>query len=265
MHGKPQNIAEYHKWLKSHNINNIDRIKNRYNTLSVIMKAKFETSAFWAQLLRNIDNYNAKYYLATGYHLFANQEKPEIFIKEFDPFLLKTYRLNVILNNNWPKEPSGGWIIPDKCYDRINDILRTLITVKYLDGVDFIVEEIKLLCQLNNKECKVDFEAKDDGYYAVHIYIKETFEVPRASWDTEIINLWIEMQVTTQLQEVIRKLTHKYYEDRRKRIEVDNLKWQWNYESKEFMANYLGHILHYIEGMIMEVRKQDERVGKGER
>lgn len=36
-----------------------------------------------------------------------------------------------------------------------------------------------------------------------------------------------------------------------------DIKWQWDYESDEFIPNYLGHILHYIEGMIMEVRKRE--------
>jgi hypothetical protein len=48
---------------------------------------------------------------------------------------------------------------------------------------------------------------------------------------------------------------HKYYEERRKRIKEENIKWQWNYKSDEFTVNYLGHILHYVEGMIMEVRE----------
>ena len=70
------------------------------------------------------------------------------------------------------------------------------------------------------------------------------------------------MQITTQLQEVIRKLLHKHYESRRKRTTPDELKWQWDYKSDEFSANYLGHILHYIEGMIMEVRDKQEGKNK---
>ena len=66
----------------------------------------------------------------------------------------------------------------------------------------------------------------------------------------------IEIQITTQLQDVIRKLLHIYYEERRKKITEDDIKWQWDYKSDEFVANYLGHILHYVEGMIMDVRSK---------
>ena len=64
----------------------------------------------------------------------------------------------------------------------------------------------------------------------------------------------VEIQITTQLQEVIRRLLHKYYERQRSGRSTSDLKWQWDYKSDEFAANYLGHILHYVEGMIMDVR-----------
>jgi hypothetical protein len=84
--------------------------------------------------------------------------------------------------------------------------------------------------------------------------IHSTADVPKENWDSERIPVALEIQVTTQLQDVIGKLLHKYYEDRRMQASQPELKWQWNYESDEFLTNYLGHILHYAEGMIMEAR-----------
>ncbi len=69
------------------------------------------------------------------------------------------------------------------------------------------------------------------------------------------VNVPVEIQITTQLPEVIRKLMHKYYEEKRSKLNT-NTKWQWDYKSNEFSLNYLGHILHYIEGMIMEIREK---------
>ena len=37
------------------------------------------------------------------------------------------------------------------------------------------------------------------------------------------------------------------------------MKWQWDYKSDEFSANYLGHILHYVEGMIVEIREKQKK------
>lgn len=107
--------------------------------------------------------------------------------------------------------------------------------------------------------CENSYEARDEGYYAVHLYVYDDFNIPKLSWDTEPKHLSIELQITTQLQDVIGKLTHKYYEDRRVGMSKDKKKWQWQYESDEFISNYLGHILHYLEGMIMEVRERQSR------
>ncbi|MGA8916838.1 MAG: hypothetical protein WB474_12690 [Nitrososphaeraceae archaeon] len=40
------------------------------------------------------------------------------------------------------------------------------------------------------------------------------------------------------------------------RIETRNYdtNWKWNYKSDLFSSSYLGHILHYVEGLILEVR-----------
>lgn len=53
-------------------------------------------------------------------------------------------------------------------------------------------------------------------------------------------------------------MLHTYYEEQRRKGKRED-KWQWDYNSEEFSANYLGHILHYVEGMIMEVREKQER------
>jgi ppGpp synthetase/RelA/SpoT-type nucleotidyltranferase len=51
------------------------------------------------------------------------------------------------------------------------------------------------------------FEAKEEGYYAAHISVLQNFAVPGPSWDSTNINVWIEIQITTQLQEVYSEVT----------------------------------------------------------
>jgi len=121
-----------------------------------------------------------------------------------------------------------------------------------------MIEKIGLLCEQHSMPCEVSFEAREEGYYACHVYTKQEFEIPAVDWDTERVEAYIEIQITTQLQEVIRRLLHKYYEKRRMGVRDEDMKWQWDYEGDEFVANYLGHILHYVEGMIMEVRKRQK-------
>ena len=128
--------------------------------------------------------------------------------------------------------------------------------MKYLDGVEFLREKIHSACARHSLPCDVVLEAREEGYYAAHVYTRQAFEIPRLDWDTETVDVSIELQVTTQLQEAIRTLLHKYYEKRRTVGVEEDSPWQWDYRSGEFVANYLGHILHYVEGMIMEIRER---------
>lgn len=262
---KPQNPEEYKKWLKEkHGIEISDKVKKHYSSVTERIKNDFDNSEFWTQLTKNLKEYGAEYYRDKNYGLFMQEPfmpgfETKLLIKSFNSFFKKTIRKNVLENKLWPDEPEDGWILPDNWFTRIDDIIRTMFAVKYLDGVDFMIEKIKSLCDQCSMELKVDYEAREEGYYAIHLYPKREFEIPKIHLGTEKINVRIEIQVTTQLQEAIRKLLHKYYEKRRGELREEDVKWQWNYESNEFVLNYLGHILHYVEGMIMEIRgKQTE-------
>lgn len=259
---KPKNIDEYKKWLKEkHGIEISDRAKTHYISVTSRIKQDFENSKFWIYFNENLKVYEHEYLLISGYPLLMPGFKPNILVKSFESFLLKTFRKNILQNKNWPNEPNGGWILPDNWFIKINDIIRTLFAVKYLDGVEFMINKIKSFCEQNGMLCEAFLEAREEGYYAAHLYMEREFEIPKVTWDTEKINVTIEIQITTQLQETIRILLHKYYDERRKKIKEEDMKWQWNYKGDEFVANYLGHILHYVEGMIMEIReKQKEEI-----
>ena len=128
-----------------------------------------------------------------------------------------------------------------------------------MDGVAFLAHRLSDLGRANAMDMTVEFEARQEGYYAAHIGARREFEVPKLTWDTERRPISVELQITTQLQEVILQLTHKFYEERRQGGGGRDLAWQWDYSSEEFVGNYLGHILHYVEGMIMEVRDKQGR------
>ena len=258
MDEKPKDIEQYKEWLeKNHEVKITDRIRNNYESATEKMKQQFKKSAFWKELGRNLREYNDEYYLDKEYQLLQETSLPDILIKPFDSLLLKTFRKNILENENFPEPPIEDWILPNNWYSRINDILRTLLVIKYLDGVEFLIGKIRTLCEEIGKDFECTFEAREVGYYAVHLYTREEFEIPRMDWDTIRVSAQIEIQLTTQLQEVIRKLLHKYYEGKRLLPAQTERMWQWDYRSDEFATNYLGHILHYVEGMIMEIREKE--------
>jgi len=262
---KPEDIEEYKQWLKDvHDIEISTKTKTYYNTVTNSIKTHFEKSNLWLQLTENLNRYDQEYLLDKGYHLLT-VSNTKLQIKPFDSIIEKTFRKNILYNKNWPElpRPNAQWITPDNWYTLINDTVRTLFVVKYLDGVSFLINKIKSLCKENETECKSVLEARTEGYYAAHLYIKKEFEVPGELWDPKKINAKIEIQITTQLQDVIRKLLHKHYETRRLQTKKPNVMWQWDYRSDEFSTNYLGHILHYIEGMIVEIREKQKEENNG--
>jgi len=261
MLNKPENKAEYFKWLKEyHGVTIEPKHARNYESVTNKIRRDFEELTFWKHFKENISSYNSEYFIQTGYNLFVDLKPPEILIKKFENFVDKTYRKNILENRKWPAEPQRGWVLPQNWFSQINDIVRTMITVKYLDGVEFLINKFQDFFLTNGIQFHKFYEAREEGYYAVHLYMECEFEIENLEWDTQKTIVRIEFQITTQLQEVIKTLTHKYYEKRRNMLRKDSEKWQWKYDSEEFTANYLGHILHYIEGMIMEIRnKQKEK------
>jgi hypothetical protein len=256
---RPQDIHEYEQWLeKKHQIKITDNIRNHYESVVNSIKSGLEVSNIWTQLCKNLHEYNDEYLMKTKYPLLLNESGVVVCKKPFDSFLLKTFRKNILNNSRWPEAPESGWIFPNNWFIKINDVVRTLIIVKYLDGLEFLIDKIRFLCKQCGAPCDVSLEAKEEGYYAAHVYLKQEYEVPKINWDTEKITALFEIQISTQLQDSIQKLLHKYYEDRRKKGPEEKIIWQWNYRSDEFVANYLGHILHYVEGMIMEIRERQK-------
>ena len=262
---EPKSINEYKIWLK-----NICGTKNLVllDESDYIFKASkikncFERSDLWTQLIKNLNSYNDEYSVNNfGYKLLMPVPqnkiyKPGLIIKPYESFLPKTFRKNVLENKSWPNEPKDGWILPNNWYSRIDDVVRTTFFVKYINGVEFLKNKIDSLCKTNNKKYDFSLKAKEEGYYAAHLYITERVEIPKMPWGTETVSVQIEIKITTQIKEVIQKLLHGYYEKKRmeaKMIKKKDVKWQWDYRSNEFNVNYLGHIIHYIEGVIINVR-----------
>jgi len=256
---QPKSIDEYKQWLeKEHSLKITDQTQNYYNSVINAIKVDFEKSEFWTKLTKNLMDYNDSYAIKTGYPLLAQTELV-LDTKSFVSFLDKTFRRNITHNRNWPKPPVEGWLLENNWFEESNDLVRTLIVVKYLDGVEFILKKLKSICDECVLEHDEKLEARDDGYYAAHFYHIQEFEIPTKTWETRKIPIKIEVQVTTQLQEVIRKLLHHYYERTRTTIMFRDPSWKWDYQSNEFSASYLGHILHYIEGLIVQTRERERK------
>ncbi len=252
---KPKDEKEFILWLKSElgfDIN--DKYRYYFETVVKQMKNDFENSPFWKNLLSELNEINDKYFIKKGVNILMPTNNPIIFAKCIDSLLIKAFRKYILNNENFPKPPNSGWITPENWFESIHDIIRTSITVKYLDGVEFIIEELSNISKNHELVFESSFEAREEGYYAAHFGVSIQLSIPDQNFAPINKNVTVEIQVTTQIQEIIKTLLHKHYEEKRKKELPKDYKWQWDYKSPEFIPNYLGHIIHYVEGMIIEIR-----------
>ena len=259
---KPTTIEQYKSWLRNHHNVDFLRVSTHYDSVTRKICEDVGKSSFWQTLIADLTRMRQAYLVKTTYDLFAAGPlaPPKLLMKPFDSFIAKTFRQNILDNQQWPDKPTEtGWILPPNWFGQINDIVRSQLVVKYLDGVTFAADQIYEIAKGLGTTCDIELKAREEGYYAAHLYLPVACEIPRENWDTEKVVITAELQITTQVQEVIRKLLHTYYEERRITVEQEKSTWQWNYKSPEFAANYLGHVLHYVEGMIMGIREKQEK------
>lgn len=259
----PSNIDEFKAWFATTFEYNSSKYDNYYNVATQLLHKSFINSEFWNAVKRELPNINDTYRIQKGYPLLTKTERPEIYIKSLESLIIKAYRRNQLNNPNFPNPPSDGWIMPGNWFSSVNDILRTTIVVKYLDGVEYLLQQLAQIA--SNCSCRLDYslEAREEGYYAAHGGLKISLDLIDESFQSFPQLMNIEIQVTTELQEIIKTLLHKHYEENRKRTKPKNYKWQWDYQCDEFSSNYLGHIVHYVEGMIVEIRnKQNSDIKK---
>ena len=237
---KPETVEQYKKWMSEHSVAVLDsRIEQHYQSVVNGIHPEISESEFWKELGESLSLYDQEYTLKTKYPLMLRTARPPLLKKPYSSFLDKTFRKNVVQNRNWPKPPRGGWLVPEKWFGRVGDIVRTTLVVKYLDGVDYLIEQLVELAEKHGLEHRTYYESRDEGYYAAHFYVNYPLTMPSLKWESTKTEISLEIQITTQLQEVTRKLLHSFYEERRSEKPHKNKRqWQWDYRSEEFGANY---------------------------
>ncbi len=181
--------------------------------------------------------------------------------KKYASVLDKVYRYNVVENLAWPSEPSDGWMKPENWFSRLYDTVRTRIVCKYIDGPKFLAEQLYALAKDLKLESEFSSRQKDDGYYAYHFYSKIPARILIGA-KLERVKVAVEIQITTQLQDVLNQITHLYYEEKRIRRESDPSSWKWDFDDNRFRVGYLSHTLHLLEAIILEARTRSLKSAK---
>lgn len=251
---------DYEDWLRDSNIADLsDAVRTHYESVSRTMREHLLADPIWRKIRDQLADTSGEYMVANGMPLLPQEGlHPTIETKPYESLVEKSFRKNIVENGSFPDPPEGGWVTPDNWLERITDTLRMSVHVRYLDGVQRVCDALSSCCIVQDVDHSVDFEAREVGYYAAHFLFWREFEVRQPYWGTKTTSVAIEIQVATVIHGLVRGLLHKYYEQHRTRRIDPEIKWQWDYESNEFATNYISHMSHYLDGMIIGARKRQQ-------
>lgn len=174
-------------------------------------------------------------------------------IKPHDSVLDKLYRINCLDNENWPNPPhDAGFVEGISALSFLNDILRGRIVCRYMDAPQRVCEKLK---ESFGDRCSFFPKNSGRGYYSWHAYIDVSGFIPDGV-DVREITFKVEIQFVTQLADALNELTHGVYEELRlgEAQAASNQNWQWDPDNPRFKTTFVGHSIHMIEGILLEMK-----------
>ncbi|HWS86806.1 MAG TPA: hypothetical protein VN282_07570 [Pyrinomonadaceae bacterium] len=267
---KPSTLEEYFEWAKANlSVDFTDTtLENLYKAnLNNAVNAISE-SEFYNGIDAKLAEWSEEYYRDTKSQLLMDTSGLTLLKKPYSSAVDKSFRHNVLWNRRFPDEPRRGWITPDNFFSTLNDAIRSMLVCKFIDAPNFLISKLKSYADERRLPHRSYSQERDEGYYAFHFYAKFKIELLNKEWKQQEKDVDFEIQLTTQLQDILKNLTYPLYRQTRIMPEDDKAKWKWEYGTNRFRAGYLSHTLHLLEAIIVELREDkvsdsDESAAEG--
>jgi ppGpp synthetase/RelA/SpoT-type nucleotidyltranferase len=229
-----------------------DGSRRQYDVNSVSLQNIIQQHSFYAEIMVVLRLAAKAYNTSKPTQLFFGDPAVNLQIKPYASVVSKAYRYNCLNNSRFPREPKDGWYTGSNFYWKVNDLIRACVVCRYADGPSFVAQRIRDHAVSHGLSFECYPMNNDAGYYAYHCYIRiPSFALVEGSVSEGDVSL--EIQITTQLQDAMRELTHSLYAD--DRMQSSNSRdWKWAFNSRKFKTSYLGHTLHLLEGLIVELK-----------
>lgn len=255
---RPESVATYLTWCQD--VLHIDWLARRtwYTVnaqagLTLLNGDSPGLSAFRNAARTTCNEFQAR----TG--LAGTDSDPETFvllIKSFESVVEKTFRMNVLMNKSWPDAPRSGWITPENVFSLVNDIFRGQFVCNYLDLAEGIARTgAEQLIAAGVGGAHASPQGRESGYHAYHLNFQVNIPFIPAGGQGDETAVNIEIQLRTKLQSVLYELTHLVYEQSRLNTGRAGQAWKWDVTEPNYKSAYLGHTLHLIEGVVIELRE----------
>jgi len=202
---------------------------------------------FWTEVRARLPEWGAEYRKRTHGSALAGQ-LPDFVAKGEDrirsKILSKCSRDAVFCQSALG---TGGPPIP-----QLNDLVRTRISCKFVDGVQFLASRLNDLGKTLGVRTERQWVGSLEGYFAQHV----TFQAEvyfRFGGGVTPTTITCEVQVGTDLSTRVWESAHAIYEGARDTPD-EPAEWQWNPKDPRFVARELGHMIHLADGLLMQLR-----------
>jgi hypothetical protein len=211
--------------------------------------ALVSASRFWRSAQHSMPSWMDEYRATTGSDLVASQALAAFVGKKKGRTEEKCRSSAAPL---WPVET-------DPPVPALNDLVRTRIECKFLDGVTFLSEKLRQLAIDLGKQPKIEPKGRLEGYFAQHVYFQESVHFKFGGGADRPTVVTCEVQLATTLSTMVWETSHALYETRRTTGD-DDRSWQWDANSAHFLANQLGHMIHLADGLLVKLRDASKKV-----
>ncbi|HTR82955.1 MAG TPA: hypothetical protein VMI56_00655 [Reyranella sp.] len=202
---------------------------------------------YWSEVRNNLDRWSTEYRASTQADLLRVGGLSGFDFKSETSIRDKVYRIC----RNKP-DKAKGIIGSSPTIPRLNDLVRTRVVCRYVDGVEFITSKMADLARVQTVLQGRRREGRLEGYFAQHLYLKQQvfFRYGGQQMPAEIL---CEVQVATEMATRMWTEGHGAYEIARGANDEPE-KWQWSTNDPRFISNQLGHMLHLADGLLMQLR-----------
>lgn len=203
---------------------------------------------FWLRAKRELQSWKAEYRSQCGGALLVGLELPDFEGKGSVRISSKLYQKR-LEKESFKEEvlPEEGPPIP-----KINDLVRTRIACRYVDGVEFLGDKLFDLAKGMQCDPIRSREGRLEGYFAQHLNLSNDV-LYRFGGTSEKAKITVEIQIATGLSTTVWDTTHSIYEASRE-DKQSHENWQWDPKDPKFISNQLGHMIHLADGLLVQLR-----------
>ena len=209
---------------------------------------------FWSEAGKELEKWRTEYRAETGSTLLSQASLPDFVPKSVGSSIDKLDR-KFSKSEDSNHAFTSGYPIPN-----IGDLIRVRLTCSYLDGVEFVAKKIMDLATLMDINAVHERQGKIEGYYAQHINISQDV-ILKVGGVPSVIKVECEIQIATDMSTKMWNTSHGLYE-RIRSAPSDAENWQWRSTDPRFISNQLGHMVHLVDGLLIQLRDSVKSKGR---